>query len=79
MNWRTFWKIFCTAQFVGVSLAMLGILHNFFAVILGRILLFPGILIVSGQVNLEPAALIVAMMLAINVAFWMAILRPQSK
>ena len=60
-------------------MAIAGIVHSFIAVLLGMTLLFPGYLIVSAQINLGAAAVIVALMLAINGVFWLALLRPQSK
>ena len=73
MSWRTFWKIFLVVQLAGVSLAILGIVHNFFAVIAGMALLFPASLIVSAQTTLGAASFIVAIMLAINVVFWIGV------
>jgi hypothetical protein len=78
MTWRKFLTVFCVIQLAGVCLAILGIIHSFVAVILGMALLFPASLIISAQSNVGSAALIVAIMLAINVVFWMALLRPQS-
>ena len=79
MNWLTFWTIFCAIQLAGVLLAILGIVHSFIVVMIGMILLFPDALIVSAQINVGSAAVIVGIMLAINLAFWIAILRPHTK
>jgi hypothetical protein len=79
MTWLTFGKIFCALQLAGVLLAILGIVHSFIAVMIGMIFLFPGALIVSAQINAGAAAVMVAIMLAINVAFWIAILRPHMR
>jgi hypothetical protein len=79
MSWRRFWTIFLVVQSAGVSLSVVGIAHNFMAVLLGMVLLFPGSLFVTAQINLGSAALIVAVMLAINVVCWIALLRPMSQ
>jgi hypothetical protein len=79
MSWWTFWKIFCAVQLAGVCLAIAGIMHSFIAVLLGMTLLFPGSLIVSAQINLGAAAVMVTLMLAINGVFWLAVLRPKQQ
>jgi hypothetical protein len=79
ISWQRFFTIFCVVQAAGVLLAIVGVVRSFVAVIMGMILLFPASLIVTAQINLGSAALIVAIMLAVNVVFWMALLRPQSE
>jgi hypothetical protein len=71
MNWRKFWTIFLPIQLAGVCLAILGLVHSFFAVMTGMVLLFPASLIITAKINHGSATLMVAVMLAINAVFWM--------
>jgi hypothetical protein len=79
MSWQRFWSLFLAVHVVGLSIVMFGAGFHFFAVILGILLLFPGIIpTVPWAISSTPLSALVAFVLTItiNVPFWIAVLRP---
>jgi hypothetical protein len=81
MNSRQFWLIFVSIHVVGLSVAMLTVSFQFYSVMLGMLLLFPGIILTGPWViSATPLSALVAAILTItiNVPFWIICLRSMS-
>jgi len=79
MSWQRFWSLLLGVHVVGLSIVMFGAGFHFFAVILGMLFLFPGIIPTAPwAISGSPLSALVAfvMTITINVPFWIAVLRP---